>query len=69
MLAKELDESEIPEINAALVFTAEGVEIEVDEAPMPALPIKKLKDFVRNKAKEKPITLQELEKVKAILPE
>jgi len=68
-LAKELEESEIPEINAALVFTTEGVEIEADEAPIPALPIKKLKDFMRNTAKEKPITPHELEKVKSVLPE
>lgn len=68
-LAKELDEGEIPEINAALVFTNESVEIDAEDTPMPALPIKKLKDFVRNKAKEKPITPQELEKVKAVLPE
>lgn len=68
-LAKELDEDDIPEINAALVFTNEGIEIDVDHAPIPTLPIKKLKDFMRSKAKEKPITPQELEKVKAVLPE
>jgi len=69
MLTKELEEEEIPEINAILVFTTEGVEIEAEEAPIPALPIKKLKDFMRNKAKERPITVEELEKVKAVLPE
>lgn len=68
-LAKEMNEDEIPEINAALVFTTEGVEIEAEEAPLPALPLKKLKEFMRNKAKERPITSQELEKVKAVLPE
>jgi hypothetical protein len=68
-LAKEMDEDEIPEINALLVFTTEGVEIETEDAPTPAVPIKKLKDFIRNKAKEKPITAIQLEEVKAILPE
>ena len=67
-LAKELDEDEIPEIKTALVFTTEGVEIEAEDAPLPALPLKKLKDFMRNKAKERPITTPELEKVKAVLP-
>ena len=67
--AKEMEEDEIPEIKAALVFTTDGVEIEAEEAPMPALPLKKLKEFMRNKAKEKPITSQELEKIKAALPE
>ncbi len=67
-LASEMEEDEIPEINAALVFTTEGVEIDAGEAPMPALPLKKLKEFMRNKAREKPITMQQLEKVKAVLP-
>ena len=68
-LAKKLDEHEIPEIKAVLVFTTEGVEIEAEEAPMPALPLKKLKDFMRQRAKEKPITTAELDTVKAALPE
>jgi hypothetical protein len=68
-LAKELNDDEIPEINAALIFTTDGIEIEADDAPIPALPIKKLKDFMRNTAKEKPITPQELEKVKSVFPE
>lgn len=68
-LAKEMDVDEIPEIQAALVFTTDGVEIEAEDAPLPAMPLKKLKDFMRNKAKEKPISAAELEKVKAALPE
>ena len=68
-LAREMEAEEIPEIQAMLVFTTEGVEIEAEDAPTPALPLKKLKDFMRNKAKEKPITAEELEKVKAVLPE
>jgi hypothetical protein len=68
-LAKEMDEEEIPEIKAALVFTTEGVEIEAEDAPMPALPLKKLKEFMRNKAKERPISAAELEAVKAVLSE
>ena len=64
-----LDENEIPEINAMLVFTADDVEIEADEAPIPTLQLKKIKDFIRNKSKEKPISSQTLEKVKSVLPE
>ena len=67
-LAKDMEEDEIPEIQAVLVFTTDGVEIEAEEAPIPALPLKKIKDFMRNKAKERPITVEELEKVKAVLP-
>ena len=65
----QLTEDDIPEIKAALVFTTDGVEIEAEDATMPALPIKKLKDFMRQKAKEKPITAEELEKIKALLPQ
>jgi len=67
-LATEMEEEEIPEINAALVFTDEGIEIDTEDAPLPALPLKKIKDFMRNKAKESPVTATELEKVKAALP-
>jgi hypothetical protein len=67
-LAAEMDEDEIPEIKAALVFTADGTAIDAGDAPMPALPLKKLKEFMRNKAKEKLITAQELERVKTVLP-
>lgn len=68
-LAKELEEDEIPEIKSALVFTTEGVEIDAEDAPIPALPIKKLKGFIREKVKEKPITAEKLENVKSVLPE
>jgi hypothetical protein len=67
-LATNLSEDEIPDIHAALVFTDEGVEIDVEGAPLPALPLKKLKEFMRNKAKEKPVSAAWLEKVKSVLP-
>ncbi len=68
-LAAEMNEDEIPKINAALVFTADGVDIDAEDAPVPGLPLKKLKEFMRSKAKERPITAQELEKVKTALGE
>ena len=68
-LAKEMEVEEIPDIQAVLVFTTDGVEIEANDAPMPALPLKKLKEFMRNKAKEKLISTAELDNVKAVLPE
>jgi hypothetical protein len=66
-LAKELDESEIPDIQAALVFTTEGVEINAQEAPILALPVKKLKDFMRQKAREKAIAPGDIAAVNEIL--
>jgi hypothetical protein len=63
------NEFEIPEINAALVFTNDQVEIDNTDAPMPVLKLKQLKDFIRQKAKEKTVDYLVLEKLKSLLPE
>jgi hypothetical protein len=68
-LAKRMDGSEIPEIKPALVFTSDEVEIDPEGADIPALKVKQLKDFIRQKAKEKPISQLQLTAVKAALPE
>ena len=67
-LSKDL-EGEVPEINALLIFTADDVQFDIEDSRFPVLPLKKLKDFIRQRAKEKPISLQELEKVKRLLPQ
>jgi hypothetical protein len=68
-LAKSLSESEIPVIQAALVFTSDQVEIQAEDTPQPAIKIKQLKDFIRQRAKEKPINPTQLAAVKAALPQ
>jgi hypothetical protein len=68
-LAKQMDEAQIPEVNPLMVFTSEEVEIDAQGADIPALKVKQLKDFVRQKAKEKPITQLQLSAIKAALPE
>jgi len=69
LLTKTLDESEIPNVQAALVFLHDGADLQVEDAPIPALKIKQLKDFMRQKAKEKPISQTQLAAIKAALPE
>jgi hypothetical protein len=69
LLAKSLGEAEIPPVQAVLVFMHEQVDIQVDGAPIPALKLKQLKDFLRQKAREKPISHAQLVAVKAALPE
>ena len=60
-LKKKLPEGfELPEIQAALIFSSPDAEIDADDAPVPAMPAKKLKDFIRNKAKEKPISAENI---------
>jgi len=68
-LAKQIDETEIPEINAMLVLTADEMEIEAADAPVPAMKVKQIKDFFRQRAKEKPIGQIQLAAIKATLPE
>jgi hypothetical protein len=68
-LAKSLSEGEIPPVHAVLIFTNENVDIQADGAPLPAMKIKQLKDFMRQKAKEKPIGQIQLAAVKAALPQ
>lgn len=68
-LAKQMDESEIPDIKGLMVFTSDQVEIDGADSQIPALKIKQLKDFMRQKAKEKPITQMQLAGLKAALPE
>ena len=66
--SKQLTELEIPEIHAALVFTNDQAEVDTSDAPLPVMKLKQLKDFIRQKAKEKTIDSSVLEKLKSLLP-
>ena len=68
-LEKHLEGIDVPEINTMMVFTSEDVTINAEDAPIPALKLKELKEFFRKKAKEKPIGQTQLAAVKAALPE
>ncbi len=67
-LSQRLDESELPDIQAVLVFTNEQIQIDDTDAPQPVLKLKQLKDFMRQKAKEKPLGSEMLERIKSALP-
>ena len=69
VLSKSLAENEIPTVQAALIFMHEAVEIQAEAPPVSAIKIKQLKEFMRQKAKEKPISQIQLVAVKAALPE
>jgi hypothetical protein len=66
-LTKNMDESDIPEINALLVFTSDDVEIDAGDSPVPAMKLKQVKDFMRQKAKEKKLSTEILNKLKTVL--
>ena len=66
-LLKEMDESEIPAINAVMVFTNDEAVVEAEGSPFPAIKVKQLKEFIRQKAKEKKLSAETLNKLKAVL--
>jgi hypothetical protein len=56
-LRKKLPEGiDHPPIKAALIFSNPETDIQADEAPVPTLPAKKLKDLIRKTAKENSIS-------------
>ena len=61
--------TELPEIRTALLFTNPNVELKVEAAPLPSLTPKDLKEFLREKAKGKPIEAITLEVVRKALPQ
>ena len=67
--AKEIDPGQMPAIRGALVFTADDVQIEAQDSPLPAMPLRKLKDFIRQQAREQPLGPLALQQLKAVLPE
>jgi hypothetical protein len=50
------DGTPVPEPRPVLVFLSEKAELEVDEAPIPTLAVKKLKDTIRKNPKEYSLT-------------
>jgi hypothetical protein len=66
-LAKRMDGSAIPEINAVLVFTNDEVEIEAGDASLPAVKLKQLKELMRQKAKERKFPTQTVNEINSIL--
>ncbi len=62
------DNTEIPPIRALLLFTSPKVELSVEDAPLPAITPKDLKDFMREKSKENALSNQVLESITQVLP-
>lgn len=67
LLSKSFDENDIPNIQAALIFMHEQVDLQVEDAPFPAMKLKQLKDFMRQKAKEVKLPASLTEKINAAL--
>lgn len=59
-LAKKMDDASIPEIRPILVFTSDEVEVETGDSPIPAMRLKQLKEFLRQGAKNRAMSTQEI---------
>ncbi|MBI5295323.1 MAG: hypothetical protein HY869_07590 [Chloroflexi bacterium] len=68
-LSRRMEEDQIPTVNAIAVFTNDKVELQTEEAPIPAVKLKQLKEFMRQKSRERLLSPTELEKIKSILPQ
>ena len=66
-LQKQLTDEQLPTVRAALVFTSDDVRINADGAPLPALKLKQLKDFIRQRSKERSVDSLTLEKIREAL--
>lgn len=60
---------ELPDVEPLLVFTNPKAVLQCEEAPIPALPIEKLKDFIRKRAKEQPILPETSQIIQKTLPQ
>lgn len=66
-LSKKMGESAIPEVNALMVFTDDRVELDAEDAPIPFMRLKQVKEFIRQKAKEKKLSADTLNQLKTAL--
>lgn len=67
-LLKQMDESAIPEIKAALVFTNDKIEVEAGESPIPAIKLKQLKEFMRQMSKSRALSGSQILEITNQLP-
>ena len=68
-IQKNLPEGKPLEPFAAIVFTNPKVNLQIEGAPYPTIPVDKLKDFVRRKAKEQMASMDKLQPLLAELPQ
>jgi hypothetical protein len=67
-LEGHFEESEIPEIQSAMVFTSDTVEIEANDSPITAMKLKQLKEHMRQAAKNRALSAEKIKKILDILP-
>ena len=61
--SKNMDEANIPEVKAVLVFTNDEVELDKGDSPIPAIKLKQLKEFVRQNSKNRVLTSAQIAEI------
>jgi len=66
-LEKKLEGTAVPEVKAVLIFTNDQVEVEAGDSPNPAMKIKQLKGFLREEAKKRKLSSQQIQELSNVL--
>lgn len=61
-LLKEFSQETLPPVKVAFVFTHPKVKVDVTDAPIPTLPVDKLKDYLRKTKKAEVFSQEEIDK-------
>jgi len=67
-LSRETEHIEIPEVYAALIFTDDQLELNPDGSPLPAMKLKRMKEFFRQKSKDRVLQSELLQAIASSLP-
>lgn len=68
-LGKKMEESSLPEIKPILVFTGDDVELDAGDAPMAAVKLKQLKEFMRQGGKNRSLNSESTQAIIRTLAE
>lgn len=69
-LANNFPDDEIPQVDAAVVFTHPDVDIQIDDSEEPLAPtlyLSKVKNFIRKVAKDKPISIDKVQEIQKLV--
>lgn len=60
------DTSSIPEVKAILIFTNEEVELNTSVSPIPAMKLKQVKDYIRQRSKSRTLTNHQILEINSL---
>lgn len=64
--SKKLEGAFTPEVKPILVFTSDEVEIDAGDSPIPAMKLKQLKEFLRQSAKNRVLTMSQIGEIASL---